>query len=79
MSERCPWAIKFGTTLHTRCMLPASHGDAPTEVAVRLPENSSRHIGRGLEEFSYQRIEWIPGDRREYQTERADEYAWEES
>jgi hypothetical protein len=35
------------------------------------------HIGKGLKEFDYQRIEWFPGDRREYETDREDEFAWE--
>lgn len=61
---RCKFAIKFGTTLHTRCMF--EHEVTPTS-----------HIGKGLEEFPFQRIEWFSGDRREYETDRDDEFAWE--
>lgn len=67
IAERCPWAIKWGVTLHTRCMLAPDH-----------TSNGGMHQGRGLEQFSYQRIEWLPGDRREYQSSRTDEYCWEE-
>lgn len=64
--ERCPWAIKGGTTLTTRCMLPP-HLD-----------HSLEHIGRGLAEFDYQRWHWYAGDRREFRTDRTDEHAWED-
>lgn len=62
--SRCPWAIKFGVKLHTRCKKPPDHID--------------NHVGRGLPEFEFQRIEWMAGDRREYMTERDDAHAWEE-
>lgn len=62
---RCRWAIHFGVALHTRCFKPAGHG----------PD----HVGQGLEQFTYQRIEWIAGDRREYETDRPDDFAWEET
>lgn len=60
---RCRWAIKFGHTLHTRCMLQA--------------DQHREHTGKGLKEFPYQRITWFVGDRREYPTHRDDEFAWE--
>jgi hypothetical protein len=62
---RCPWAIKFGTTLHTRCSKAAGH---PGE----------EHEGRGLAQFAYQRVSWLRGDRREYETTRDDAHAWVE-
>lgn len=65
--KRCPYAIKAGITLTTRCMEDDSH---------LLDERN--HVGKGLAEFPYQRIEWLPGDRREFITERDDEFAWEE-
>lgn len=61
---RCRWAIHFGTTLRTRCLLDADHG--------------SQHEGMGLIAFPYQRIAWLAGDRREYETDRDDTHAWEE-
>lgn len=61
--NRCRYAINFGLTLTTRCMLAEGHDDI--------------HVGKGLEQFSYQTIEWSPGDRREFQTDRGDEHAWE--
>ena len=62
--KRCASAIKFGTTLATRCHLDAGHGDL--------------HEGRGLAEFPYQRISWLAGHRREFTTDRDDEHAWEQ-
>jgi hypothetical protein len=62
---RCPWAIKGGTTLTTRCMLAPHEGD-------------DEHIGRGLAELDYQRWHWHAGNRREFLTDRTDEYAWED-
>ena len=67
--NRCPWAIKGGVTLTTRCTLTEGHEEA-------LPREP-KHVGRGLPAFPYQRIMWLPGDRREFKTERTDEYAWE--
>ena len=61
--DRCPWAIRFGVTLHTRCHLSKDHDGA--------------HLGKGLAEFPYQEVEWAHADRREYPTARADEHAWE--
>ena len=60
---RCPWAINFGGSLHTRCRWQVGH--------------ESYHQGNGLEQFEYQRIDWLPGDRREYETDRTEEHAWE--
>lgn len=61
--ERCRWAIKFGTTLTTRCHLTDGH--------------DGMHEAKGLAEFSYQRIQWLAGDRREFETDRTDIHAWE--
>jgi hypothetical protein len=61
---RCPMAVRFGVTLHTRCAYPAGH-------------EALMHEGRGL--FPDQRITWAPGDVREYRTDRTDELAWEEA
>jgi hypothetical protein len=63
--NRCPWAIKFSACLHTRCM-------------KEDPGHEGEHEGRGLAQFSEQRITWYPGDQREYLTERDDEHAWQE-
>lgn len=60
--DRCLYAIKFGTTLHTRCMQRKGH--------------NGPHNGKGLKKFEYQRITWFKGDGREYLSEREDEYAW---
>lgn len=60
---RCRLAIKAGTTLTSRCHLVAGHVGS--------------HESRGLIEFPYQRWEWLPGDRREFETDRDDLYAWE--
>lgn len=61
-TRRCPWAIQFGG-LATRCK-------------KFLPGHGNKHVGRGLEEFPYQEIEWFRGDRREFQTDREDFYTW---
>ncbi len=66
MSERCHHAIKFGVTLHTRCLKDADHQD------------HGSHVGRGLQEFPGQVIEWFESDRRAYLTDREEEYAWED-
>jgi len=74
-SSRCRAAISLGwyperntlpaetSGLHTRCMLDddGHHG----------------HQGKGLAQFDYQRWNWFTDDRRMYQTDRDDEYAWE--
>lgn len=65
---RCPWAIRFGT-LATRCLDDAGHLWALRE--------SGRHIARGVERYPAQRIWWLPGDPREFTTDRPDWYAWE--
>jgi hypothetical protein len=59
---RCTWAIKFGVVLHTRC--------------ARRPGHDGRHQGRGLKRFAYQIVQWLPGDAREYETDRVDKHAW---
>lgn len=61
--ERCPFAIKYGTTLATRCLLKAHEG---------------QHVGKGLARFPSQRIHWFPGDRREFKTDRKDEFSWDQ-
>jgi hypothetical protein len=66
---RCEYAIHFGITLHTRCMLPADHVKRKATV---------KHIGGGLSHFPGQTLEWLPGDRREYVTDRTDKFTWEE-
>lgn len=63
-AKRCPWAIKFGAKLTTRCQWDLDH--------------EGSHLGHGLAEFSYQTIEWFPGDRREFRTDRRDHFAWEQ-
>ena len=63
MRSRCHVAIKFGTTLTTRCRLTGSPH----------PE----HKAWGRAEFPYQEIVWQHGDRRSFMTDRADKYAWE--
>jgi len=63
-AKRCPWAIKFGVMLTTRCQWDAGH--------------DGTHMGLGLAEFPYQKIEWFAGDRREFHTERRDHFAWED-
>jgi hypothetical protein len=63
-STRCPWAVKFGVVLNTRCLLEEHH--------------NGWHEGPGLAEFPYQKVNWFTGDRREYQTGREDASAWEE-
>jgi hypothetical protein len=61
---RCPWALKL-VTLTTRCKKKPHPDD-------------TEHNANGLKDFPYQRINWFAGDRREFRTERTDEYAWEE-
>lgn len=65
MSDRCRWAIRFGKVLNTRCKRPAS------------PIHDG-HMGPGITEFPYQTIHWYAGDRREYQTDRDELFAWEQ-
>ena len=60
---RCPWAVAFGPTLRTRC--------------IRQEGHAGMHEGPGLERFAYQHISWLPGDRRQFQSSRTDEVAWE--
>jgi hypothetical protein len=64
MAKRCPWAIKYGVTLVTRCMRENGH--------------EGSHVGRGLVQFPYQTVEWFEGDRRQFISERPDEYSWQE-
>lgn len=66
--SRCTWAIQYGTTLATRCYKELGHVFDP---------NNGTHVGKGLIEFPYQEIRWFDGDRRQFLTEREDEYSWE--
>ena len=68
MSERCPWAIRFGG-ISTRCM-------RRPHVAVGLRDR--RHEARGLAKFPDQKVVWYASDQREYRSERGDDFAWEE-
>ena len=61
---RCRVAIRF-ETLTTRCHFNEGHYGV--------------HTGKGLAAFDYQRLTWLPGDRREFVSDRPDEYAWEEA
>ena len=63
---RCPWAVRFGVILHTRCQRPAGHP-------------GREHEGPGLAQFPYQRVSWLDGDRRAYRdADHADATAaWE--
>lgn len=61
---RCRKAITLGT-ISTRCMEDAGQ--------------THPHMGKGLAQFPYQRIEFFDGDRRIFETDRDDEYAWEDS
>lgn len=70
--NRCRWAIRYGVTLATRCDRPAGHEEGPDGFGY------SSHEGHGLAEFPYQRIEWFPGDRRTFLTDRDDIASWEE-
>ncbi len=70
-TKRCPWAIRYGVTLTTRCFLKAGHRvDSPGGYG---------HEGKGLKQFPYQRIEWFPEDRRAFKTDRDDAFSWEET
>lgn len=69
--ERCPWAIRWGERLVTRCFREAGH-------TTILPGFAVMHVGRGLPRFSYQRFEWFEGDAREFKTDRDEAYSWEE-
>ena len=65
---RCRSALKWrpqGEALHTRCRWAKGHREQV-------------HKGRGLERFDYQRITWVAGDSREYETDREDESSWSE-
>ena len=64
-SDRCPWAVKYGVTLHTRCFRQWGHPGS--------------HLGRGLRDCLRQSVRWQHGDRREYLTSREDNWSWEES
>jgi len=61
--NRCPWAITIGSSMSTRCIGEVGH--------------EGGHVGRGLRRFPDQRIQWSPGDRRQFLTSRTDRHAWE--
>jgi hypothetical protein len=65
---RCRSTIDLGG-MATRCRLEEGHGSSATGQWF--------HQGRGLPQFPYQRIDWMPGDRRETESDRDDEFAWE--
>lgn len=55
----CPWKIRWGTT--------AEH---TTQCDKGWHSGLGTHEGPGLvEQFPYQRVEWMAGDRREYKGE----------
>jgi hypothetical protein len=70
-STRCPWALRYGVTLVTRCIDGAGH------LGSSFSREGDGHIGRGLEIYPFQRVRWFPGDRREFTTERNDRFSWE--
>ena len=63
-NPRCKMGIKFSERLLTRCLYKHGH--------------HGMHEARGLEKFPYQRIKWLPGDGREFLTEKESEFAWSE-
>lgn len=63
-ADRCVYAIKYGTTLMTRCMNKKGH--------------NGPHVGKGLKKFPYQRIEWFAGDGREFITDKDYQWSWAE-
>jgi hypothetical protein len=67
IDPRCPWAVQIGK-LATRCHKRVSHA-----------HGDPSHEGSGLSQFPYQKIQWFPGDRREFETDREDLFAWEGS
>lgn len=67
---RCRSAIHISPTLATRCLL------FDDEMAH---EARGGHIGRARTDTPTQRIQWLPGDRREFLTDRPDVYAWEDA
>ena len=54
-----------------RCPWAIAFGTLATRCYL-APHGGSHH-GHGLAQI----IEWLPGDRREFQTDREDVYAWE--
>lgn len=70
---RCPWAIKYGMALATRCTKDAGHEE---------DVNDSTHAGRGLVQYPEQTIRWLHGDTRQFTTDNEAEYSyhvdWEE-
>jgi hypothetical protein len=67
---RCRSAVSL-ITMATRCILPPGHG------VEELPSLPWFHQGKGLPKYPDQRIDWMPGDRREFVSDREDEAAWE--
>lgn len=64
--DRCPWAIRYGFSLRTRCRR-------------EIHEPKEGHEGNGLEDYPYQTINWFAGDQREFLTSRTDTFSWEDS
>lgn len=69
MTGRCEYALHWGITLHTRCILKPDH------VKRRKTE---MHEGRSLSSYPDKRIRWYPNDQREYRTDRDDHFTWVE-
>jgi hypothetical protein len=59
--SQCPVKIHWGASAdtHTQCGKDEDHWDLRAG-------NNDPHEGPGLPQFPYQRISWLPGDRREY-------------
>ncbi len=64
MSDRCPWAVRYGANLVTRCFLAADH------------DPRAGHQGRGRKD-TQQVITWYPGDAREFESTSNSLWAWE--
>lgn len=58
--DRCPVTIRWGTTEECTTRCDKHHGHLVGDAA---------HEGPGLAIYPGQRIQWISGDRREYQGE----------
>lgn len=67
--DRCPYALHWGITQHTRCMLRRDH------VKRRATE---MHEGRGYKHLPNQVVKWFPADPSEYLTDRKNAHTWEE-
>lgn len=65
MPARCPAAVHIGVRMCSRCYFLAGH--------------SGPHIARGAARYPAQRIQWVDGDRRQFLSERTDDYAWDQT